>query len=124
MDCAGLEQDPLVDADHPDCFRVAMPVGRHRGDHLGGLRVLCQPVGYCGGLNDTGRMTQQMGGRCGAQEDHDCVAGGPDDVDPMGPGDEDQVGPGDEDLKGPDGEDPSYVGGTVGTVVCLEVHKL
>jgi len=69
-------------------------------------------------------MTQQMGGRCWAQEGHDCVVGGPDDVDPKDPGGEDLEGPGDEGLKGPDGEDLSYVGGTAGTVVCWEVHKL
>ena len=59
-----------------------------------------------------------------AQEGHDCVVGGPGDVDPKGPGDEDLEGPGDEGLKGPDGEDPSYVDGTAGMVVCWEVHKL
>ena len=49
-------------------------------------------------------MTQQMGGRCWAQEDRDCVVGGPGDVDPKGPDGEGLVGPGNEDLKGPDGE--------------------
>ena len=110
-----------------------MPVGRHHGDHLAGLRVLCQPEGYCADWNDTGRMTQQMGGRCWVREDHDCVAGGPDDEVPskgpgyedlVGPDDVDLMGPGDEDLKDPGGEDPSYAGGRAGTVVYLEVHKL
>lgn len=45
-------------------------------------------------------------------------------MDPKDPGGEDLEGPGDEGLKGPDGEDLSYVGGTAGTVVCWEVHKL
>ena len=68
-------------------------------------------------------MTQQMGGRCWAQEDRDCVVGGPGDVDPKGPDGEGLVGPGNEDLKGPDGEALCYVDGAAGTVVCWEVHK-
>ena len=119
-----MGQDPLVVGGHQDCFHVAMPEEAHHDDLLGGLKVLCQPGGYCGGWNDTGHMTQQMGGQCWAREGHGCVVGGPGDVDPKGPGGEDLGGPGDEGLKGPDGEDQSYVGGTAGTVVCWEVHKL
>ena len=49
MDCAGLEQDPLVGGGLPDRFRVVMPVGGPHGGHHGGLKVSCQPGGYCGG---------------------------------------------------------------------------
>jgi len=112
--------------------RVVMPGGVPRGGHHEDLKVLYQRGGYSGGWNDTGRMTQQMGGRCWVREGHDCVVGAPGDVDLAGPGGENLAGPdgenladpGDEDLKGPDGEDPSYVGGTADTVVCWEVHKL
>ena len=46
MDCAGLEQDPLVGGGHPDRFHVVMPVVGLHGGHHGGRRVLCQPGGY------------------------------------------------------------------------------